>query len=87
MSVFIKMFLNEYHSMTDLALSRRRYKMNKTHRRIISGAIVAVCAYAGISAASAVSRKASPDAVPAATTLYSDETPVIILDAGHGGSD
>lgn len=61
--------------------------MNKTHRRIISGAIVAVCAVAGISAASAVSRKASPDAVPAATTLYSDETPVIILDAGHGGFD
>lgn len=60
--------------------------MNKVKRRIISGAIVFCCAGIGISAAAHISKKAESGAVPAAITDYENETPVIVLDAGHGGS-
>lgn len=60
--------------------------MNKVKRRIISGAIVFCCAGVGISAAAHISKKAESGAIPAAVTNYDNETPVIILDAGHGES-
>lgn len=61
--------------------------MKKIKRRIISGAVVFCCAAIGISAASHISRKAESGAVPAAMTDYENETPIIVLDAGHGGFD
>lgn len=60
--------------------------MNKIKRRIIGGAVVFCCATVGIGAASHISKKAESGAVPAAVTGYENETPIIILDAGHGES-
>lgn len=58
--------------------------MNKIKRRIIGGAVVFCCAAVGISAASHITKKADHIAVPAALTNYEKDSPVIILDAGHG---
>ena len=60
--------------------------MNKIHRKIISGGILIVCAAAAMGALSHLSRKAENSAVPASAP-YSEEPPVIIIDAGHGGFD
>ena len=60
--------------------------MDKIKCRIISGAIVFCCAAVGISAVSHIEKKSETEGVPAAITDYTNETPVIILDAGHGGS-
>ncbi len=61
--------------------------MDKIKRRIISGAIVFCCAIAGINAVSHIGKKSETESIPTAVTDYSNETPVIILDAGHGGFD
>lgn len=61
--------------------------MNKVKRRIIGGAVVFCCATVGIGAASHISKKAESRVVPAAVTNYENETPVIVLDAGHGESN
>ncbi len=61
--------------------------MKKIKRRIIGGAVIFCCAAIGIGAASHISKKAESGAVPTAMTDYENETPVIILDAGHGGFD
>ncbi|HEZ7987219.1 MAG TPA: N-acetylmuramoyl-L-alanine amidase [Ruminococcus sp.] len=61
--------------------------MNKTKRKIIGGAVIAVCAVAAMGAGSVISRKAKENSLPVSVTSYENEKPVIILDAGHGGID
>ena len=61
--------------------------MNKTKRKIIGGAVIAVCAVVAMGAGSVISRKAKENSVPVSVTSYENEKPVIILDAGHGGID
>ncbi|MBR2284176.1 MAG: hypothetical protein IJ874_07140 [Ruminococcus sp.] len=59
--------------------------MNNAKKRIISGLVVFGCVMAAVGAAAGLSKNADNDAVPAALTSGLDDTPVIILDAGHGG--
>ena len=61
--------------------------MNKAKRKIITGAIAAVCAVGGMSAISVIGNKAEKGAVPVSLTSYDTQKPVVILDAGHGGID
>lgn len=58
--------------------------MNKIKRRIIIGTVVFCCAAVGISAASHINKKAESGSVPASLINYENESPVIVLDAGHG---
>ncbi len=67
-------------------LYREVRNMNKTKRRIISGAIVFGCVMTAIGAGAKLSKHEESGAVPASLTGEMSETPVIILDAGHGGS-
>ena len=61
--------------------------MNKAKRRIISGAIVFACVMTAIGSGAKLGRHTESAAVPTALTGKMSETPVIILDAGHGGID
>lgn len=61
--------------------------MNKAKRKIITGAVISVCAVAAIAAGSVISQKAENGALPVSLTSYENQKPVIILDAGHGGID
>ena len=60
--------------------------MNKTHRKIVSGALVCSCALFTLYGASRIAERAENGALPTALTGM-EETPVIVLDAGHGGID
>ncbi len=57
--------------------------MNKIKRKIIGGAVIFGCAVIGLSAASKISQKAKSGAVPVSMLSQENETPVIVLDAGH----
>ncbi len=61
--------------------------MNKAKRKIITGAIAAVCVVGGMTAVSVIGEKAENAAVPLSLTSYESQKPLIILDAGHGGMD
>lgn len=59
--------------------------MNKVNRKIFVGTLFFGCSIAAIGGAAVLSDKIAENAVP--TSLISEqELPVIILDAGHGGS-
>ena len=59
--------------------------MKNTKRKIISGAIISVCALAAVAGTSKVSQKAADNAMPVSAAM-DEPTPIIILDAGHGAS-
>ena len=59
--------------------------MNRIKQKIISGGLLTVCAAGGMAGLSYLSQKAESSAVTAEAP-YGNEPPVIILDAGHGGS-
>ena len=59
--------------------------MNRTKQKIIAGGVLVICAAAGMAGLSRLSQKVSDGAVTA-NAPYNEEPPVIILDAGHGGS-
>lgn len=59
--------------------------MKNPKRKIITGAVFSACVATAIIGGSIISNKA--DAVPASIMGLTEETPVIVLDAGHGGID
>ncbi len=59
--------------------------MKNPKRKIITGTIFSACVAGGIIGSSVISQKA--EAVPASIMGLTEETPVIVLDAGHGGID
>ncbi len=58
--------------------------MKNAKQKIIAGTVFSVCAAAVIVGGSIITEKA--EAVPASIMGVSEETPVIVLDAGHGES-
>lgn len=60
--------------------------MKNVKRKILTSSIFLGCAFFALGAASVISRNVSPDAVTASVSSLERETPVIILDAGHGES-
>lgn len=60
--------------------------MRKTHRKIFSGAVLCGAALFTLYGASRVAERAEQGVLPAALTGMDTETPVIVLDAGHGES-
>lgn len=61
--------------------------MRKVHRKIVSGAILCGCAVFTLYGASRIAERAENGAIPVSVTDMGNETPVIVLDAGHGGID
>lgn len=60
--------------------------MEKTKRKLISGVIMAGCALFGIGAAAHLNSRINEKTMPVSLGVYSEEPPVIVLDAGHGES-
>lgn len=60
--------------------------MKRIKRRIISGSVTVCCAALGLTALATVPDRKT-ETVPASVLKGRKETPVIILDAGHGGSN
>ena len=60
--------------------------MRKKHRKIVSGAILCVCALFTLYGASRVAERAEKGALPVALSDLDNEKAVIVLDAGHGES-
>jgi len=60
--------------------------MRKTHRKIVSGALLCGCALFTLYGASHIAERAENGALPTALTDLVNEKPIIVLDAGHGGS-
>lgn len=60
--------------------------MKKIKRKLISSGIVAVCAVTAAAAGSRIYEK-SPDETIMTSASRFEATPVIVLDAGHGGAD
>ena len=60
--------------------------MKNVKRMIFSGAVVSVCAFSAIAAAAGMNRNKDDGELPASAKISKD-TPVIVLDAGHGGID
>ncbi len=58
--------------------------MKKAKQKIITGAVFSVCAAISIVGGSIITDKA--EAIPTSIMEISEETPVIVLDAGHGES-
>ncbi len=58
--------------------------MKKIKRKVISGGILSVCAVIGLLAISKLNSVNEKGAIPAALIETADETPIIIIDAGHG---
>ena len=61
--------------------------MRKVHRKIFSGVLLCGCALFTLYGASRIAEKAENGALPVSLTDIENETPVIIIDAGHGGID
>jgi N-acetylmuramoyl-L-alanine amidase len=59
--------------------------MRNPKRKIIAGAVFFTCGVIAIAGGNAIAKKA--DSVPVSVIGLTDETPVIVLDAGHGGID
>lgn len=60
--------------------------MKRVFRRIIGGTVLSGCAMLTLYGASIISDKAVNNALPVSVTEDSSETPIIVLDAGHGES-
>ena len=60
--------------------------MKNVKRIIFSGAVVSVCAFSAIAAAVGMNNNKNDGDIPASAKISKD-TPVIVLDAGHGGID
>ena len=60
--------------------------MKRVHRKIVSGALLCGCALFTLYGASRVAEKSEKGALPVSLSGESEELPVIVLDAGHGGS-
>lgn len=61
--------------------------MKKIKQKLISGSALTVCAALFIYAAAKTGEWSAGGAVPVSVTDVHSEKPIIILDAGHGGSD
>ena len=61
--------------------------MKRVHRKIVSGALLCGCALFTLYGASRVAEKSEKGALPVSLSGESEELPVIVLDAGHGGID
>ena len=61
--------------------------MDRKRRKIISGAILCGCALFTLYGASVITGESGNGALPVSLTGADNDTPVIILDAGHGGID
>jgi len=59
--------------------------MMKIKRKLISGGILSICSVFAVMTGAHISQKVSDNTIPVSVGQY-EETPVIILDAGHGGS-
>ncbi len=59
--------------------------MMKIKRKLISGGILLICSVFAVMAGAHISQKASDNTIPVSVG-QSEETPVIILDAGLGSS-
>ena len=60
--------------------------MRKTHRKIVSGALLCGCALFTLYGASRIAERAEKGTLPVVLSDLENEMPVIIIDAGHGGS-
>lgn len=60
--------------------------MRKVHRKIVSGALLCGCALFTLYGASRIAERTEDGALPVSITDMENETPVIVLDAGHGAS-
>ena len=60
--------------------------MKKVHRKIVSGALLCGCALFTMYGASCIAERAENGALPVALSDLDNEKPVVIIDAGHGGS-
>ena len=60
--------------------------MRKTHRKIVSGALLCGCALFTLYGASRIAERAENGALPVAITDLENEKPVIIIDAGQDGN-
>ena len=60
--------------------------MRKVHRKIVSGALLCGCALFTLYGASSIAERTENGALPVSITDMENETPVIVLDAGHGAS-
>ena len=60
--------------------------MRKTHRKIVSGALLCGCALFTLYGASQIAERAEHGALPVSITDMENEIPIVILDAGHGES-
>lgn len=58
--------------------------MKNAKRKIITGAVFSACVAVAVIGGSVISDKA--DAIPASVSGITEETPIIVLDAGHGES-
>ena len=60
--------------------------MRKTQRKIVSGALLCGCALFTLYGASHIAERAENGAIPVSVTDAEKVVPIVILDAGHGGS-
>ena len=60
--------------------------MRKVHRKFVSGALLCGCALFTLYGASRIAEKAENGALPVVLSDLDNEKPVVIIDAGHGGS-
>ena len=60
--------------------------MRKTHRKIVSGALLCGCALFTLYGASRIAERAEKGAMPVSVTDAKMVVPIVTLDAGHGGS-
>ena len=58
--------------------------MKNPKRKIIAGAVFFACGVIAIAGGNTIAKKA--DSIPVSALGITDETPVIVLDAGHGES-
>ncbi len=61
--------------------------MRKTHRKIVSGALLCGCALFTLYGASRIAERAENGAISVSVTDAEKVVPIVILDAGHGGID
>jgi N-acetylmuramoyl-L-alanine amidase len=70
----------------NIAKAEGATEMRKTQRKIVSGALLCGCALFTLYGASRIAERIENGALPVSITDMENETPVVILDAGHGAS-
>lgn len=60
--------------------------MKNPKRKIIGGVVISVCVLCAVAAGSKADNRKSEDSVTV-SALPAEKTPIIVLDAGHGGAD